>query len=194
MMVITVMSVATPMVRPSMVSEARSLCARRALKLCAKLSRAASMGAENASVGTLANPGERNRRAWEGPWGWLKAGKGQRPPRVDSRPCAPGAQGSLRGSDRGCGGLWSKSPGGCPFPAGYSERAKGCVGALRRWYHGATGADGIQGNEHPADARAGKNRRGRIEVRALPHGRAGDCGGFAGSARKRAVVTWERGW
>src|ERR1700690_3701308 len=40
------MSVATPMVSPSMVSEARSLCARRALKHSARLSRMASIGAE----------------------------------------------------------------------------------------------------------------------------------------------------
>src|SRR5208282_5709969 len=42
----TVMSVATPMVSPSMVSEARSLWARRALKHSARLSRTASIGAE----------------------------------------------------------------------------------------------------------------------------------------------------
>src|SRR6266403_464813 len=43
-MVMTVMSVATPMVSPSIVSEARSLCARKALKHCTRLSRAASIG------------------------------------------------------------------------------------------------------------------------------------------------------
>src|SRR5260370_41960969 len=45
-MVMTVISVATPMVSPSIVSDARSLCARRALRHSAKLSRTASMGAE----------------------------------------------------------------------------------------------------------------------------------------------------
>src|SRR6202521_6371836 len=44
----TVMSVATPIVSPSMVSEARSLCARKALKHCTRLSRAASIGLEKA--------------------------------------------------------------------------------------------------------------------------------------------------
>src|SRR6266849_6491966 len=43
-MVMTVMRVATPIVSPSIVSEARSLCARSALKHCARLSRTASMG------------------------------------------------------------------------------------------------------------------------------------------------------
>src|SRR5213076_3121608 len=43
-MVMTVMSVATPIVSPSIVSEARSLCARRALKHCTRLSRTASIG------------------------------------------------------------------------------------------------------------------------------------------------------
>src|SRR5207302_144758 len=43
-MVITVMSVATPIVSPSMVSDARSLCACRAVAHCAKLSRMASIG------------------------------------------------------------------------------------------------------------------------------------------------------
>src|SRR5580704_412008 len=42
-MVITVMSVATPMVSPSAVSEARSLCPRKASKHCARLSLTASM-------------------------------------------------------------------------------------------------------------------------------------------------------
>src|ERR1700676_4997605 len=46
-MVMTVMSVATPIVSPSMVSEARSLCARKALKHCTRLSRTASIGLEN---------------------------------------------------------------------------------------------------------------------------------------------------
>src|SRR5713101_2530914 len=55
-MVMTVMSVATPIVSPSMVSEARILCARRALKHWARLSRTASMGAEKASAATLPNP------------------------------------------------------------------------------------------------------------------------------------------
>src|SRR6266576_3773091 len=45
-MVMTVMSVATPIVSPSIVSEARSLCARKALKHCTRLSRAASIGLE----------------------------------------------------------------------------------------------------------------------------------------------------
>src|SRR5271169_1179529 len=45
-MVMTVMSVATPIVSPSAVSEARSLCSRRALKHCARLSLTASMAAE----------------------------------------------------------------------------------------------------------------------------------------------------
>lgn len=45
-MVMTVMSVATPMVNPSTVREARSLCARSALKHWAKLSLIASMAAE----------------------------------------------------------------------------------------------------------------------------------------------------
>src|SRR5882762_9715881 len=49
-MVMTVISVATPMVSPSIVSDARSLCARRALKHCAKLSRTASIGAETLSL------------------------------------------------------------------------------------------------------------------------------------------------
>src|SRR5215472_13654273 len=48
-MVMTVMSVATPMVNPSMVREARILCARSALKHCARLSRTASMSGEQAS-------------------------------------------------------------------------------------------------------------------------------------------------
>src|SRR5262245_17082012 len=43
-MVITVMSVATPIVSPSMVSKARSLWARIALKHCSRLSRLASRG------------------------------------------------------------------------------------------------------------------------------------------------------
>lgn len=43
-MVITVISVATPIVSPSIVSEVRSLCARSALKHCTKLSRKASTG------------------------------------------------------------------------------------------------------------------------------------------------------
>src|SRR5437667_10458201 len=42
-MVITVIRVATPIVSPSMVSDARNLCARRALRHSAKLSRTASM-------------------------------------------------------------------------------------------------------------------------------------------------------
>src|SRR5258708_28018804 len=45
-MVMTVMSVATPIVSPSIVSEARSLCARKALKHCTRLSRTASIGLE----------------------------------------------------------------------------------------------------------------------------------------------------
>src|SRR2546427_634550 len=45
-MVMTVMSVATPIVSPSIVSEARSLCARKALKHCTRLSRAASISLE----------------------------------------------------------------------------------------------------------------------------------------------------
>src|SRR5207245_7458249 len=48
-MVITVIRVATPIVSPSMVSDARNLCARRALRHSAKLSRTASMGAEQFS-------------------------------------------------------------------------------------------------------------------------------------------------
>ena len=48
-MVMTVIRVATPMVRPSIVSEARSLCARRALKHCDKLSLTASISAERFS-------------------------------------------------------------------------------------------------------------------------------------------------
>src|SRR5215472_6820640 len=43
-MVMTTISVATPIVSPSMVSEARSLCARSALKVSARLSRTANMG------------------------------------------------------------------------------------------------------------------------------------------------------
>src|SRR6266849_5499234 len=42
-MVITVISVATPIVSPSIVSDVRSLCARNALKHCTRLSRKASM-------------------------------------------------------------------------------------------------------------------------------------------------------
>ncbi len=42
-MVITVISVATPIVSPSIVSDVRILCARSALKHCARLSRSASM-------------------------------------------------------------------------------------------------------------------------------------------------------
>src|SRR5580700_5894497 len=42
-MVMTVMSVATPMVSPNAVSEARSLCPRKASKHCARLSLTASM-------------------------------------------------------------------------------------------------------------------------------------------------------
>src|ERR1700741_1297519 len=49
-MVITVMRVATPIVRPSIVKEARSLCARRALKHSARLSRMASIGEEEHSL------------------------------------------------------------------------------------------------------------------------------------------------
>src|SRR6267378_4065329 len=45
-MVITVISVATPIVSPSIVSDARSLCARRAAKHNDKLSRTASISAE----------------------------------------------------------------------------------------------------------------------------------------------------
>src|SRR2546423_2192213 len=45
-MVMTVMSVATPIVSPNIVSEARSLCARKALKHCTRLSPAASIGLE----------------------------------------------------------------------------------------------------------------------------------------------------
>src|SRR5258708_35583891 len=42
-MVITVINVATPIVSPSIVSDVRSLCARSALKHCARLSRRANM-------------------------------------------------------------------------------------------------------------------------------------------------------
>src|SRR5260370_27661040 len=65
-MVMTVIRVATPMVRPSIVSEARSLCARMALKHCAKLSRMASMGEEEAPPDTLPNLARRNPgiRGW----------------------------------------------------------------------------------------------------------------------------------
>src|SRR5437868_383904 len=48
--VITVMSVATPIVSPSTVSEARSLWARRALRHSAKLSRMANMAQQTSRV------------------------------------------------------------------------------------------------------------------------------------------------
>src|SRR5208283_4750941 len=54
-MVITVMSVATPMVSPRIVSEARSLCPRKALKHWARLSLTASMAVEKAFPVTLSN-------------------------------------------------------------------------------------------------------------------------------------------
>src|ERR1700752_4046352 len=54
-MVITVISVATPIVSPSMVSDALSLCACSALTHCARLSRMASIGRQALSV-TLPNP------------------------------------------------------------------------------------------------------------------------------------------
>jgi hypothetical protein len=52
----TAMSVATPIVSPSAVSEARSLCPRRALKHWARLSLKASMVVLKISPITLSNP------------------------------------------------------------------------------------------------------------------------------------------
>src|SRR5215472_8396744 len=52
-MVITAMSVATPIVSPSMVSDARSLCAESALTHCPRLSRMASIGFREAMVPLL---------------------------------------------------------------------------------------------------------------------------------------------
>src|SRR5271169_472323 len=54
-MVMTVISVATPMVNPSIVREVRSLWLRRALKHWARLSLIASMAAERISPTTLSN-------------------------------------------------------------------------------------------------------------------------------------------